>query len=90
MAQNRSEGKEKSKPAPLKTEGCGTQIRLSVSMVRHPRLIRTEGTILCSTRLAFIDDLNIVAVWIENPGGIIARIVFGTGLRWLLTLSSSC
>src|SRR5882672_11154024 len=31
-------------------------------------------------RLAFIDDLDVVAVWIEHPGGIIAGIVFGTGL----------
>jgi hypothetical protein len=41
-------------------------------------------------RLAFMDDLNIVAVRIKHPGRIIARIVFGTGLRWFLTLSSSC
>jgi len=42
-----------------------------------------------ATRLAFIDDLNIVAVRIKHPGCIIARIVFGTRLRWFLTLSSS-
>ena len=44
----------------------------------------------CATRLAFIDDLDVVAVRIKHPGGIIARIVFGTRLRWFLTLSSSC
>jgi hypothetical protein len=32
-------------------------------------------------RLAFIDDLNIVAVRIKHPGRIIARIVFETNLR---------
>jgi hypothetical protein len=32
-------------------------------------------------RLAFIDDLNIVAVRIKHPGRIVARIVFETGLR---------
>src|SRR6266404_52142 len=44
----------------------------------------------CATGLAFIDDLDVVAVRIKHPGGIIARIVFGTRLRWFLTLSSSC
>jgi hypothetical protein len=41
-------------------------------------------------RLAFIDDLNIVAVRIKHPGRIIARIVFETSLRCCLALSSSC
>ena len=49
-----------------------------------------DSVIVSATRLAFIDDLNIVAVRIKHPGGIIAGIVFGTGLRWFLTLSSSC
>ena len=49
-----------------------------------------DSVIVSTTRLAFIDDLNIVAVRIKHPGGIIARIVFGTGLRRFLTLSSSC
>ena len=34
-----------------------------------------------AARLAFIDDLNIVAVRIKHPGRIIARIVFGPRLR---------
>ena len=37
-----------------------------------------------------MDDLNIVAVRIKHPRRIIAGIVFETGLRWFLTLSSSC
>ena len=34
-----------------------------------------------SSVLAFIDDLNIVAVRIKHPSGIIAGIVFETSLR---------
>src|SRR6266481_7704062 len=79
VAQSKARGKKSQNPHPRKPRGCGTQIRHRASRVRHP----TAG-------LAFIDDLDIVAVRIEHPGGIIARIVFGTGLRWFLTLSSSC
>src|SRR5258708_27708298 len=55
---------------------------------RRPTVI-DSGSIFCR-RLAFIDDLNIVAVRIKHPGRIIARIVFETSLRRFLTLSSSC
>jgi hypothetical protein len=37
---------------------------------------------------AFVNDLDIVAVRIEHPGRIIARIVFGPGLRGFLALAS--
>src|ERR1700730_4828047 len=39
--------------------------------------------------LAFMNDLDIVAVRIEHPCRIIARIVFGPSLRCFLTLASS-
>jgi len=35
-----------------------------------------------------MNDLNVVAVWIEHPGRIIARIVFGPSLRGFLALAS--
>ncbi len=35
-----------------------------------------------------MDDLNVVAVRIEHPGRIIARIVFGPSLRGFLALAS--
>src|SRR5206468_2699743 len=38
--------------------------------------------------LAFMNDLDIVAVRIEHPGRIIARIVFGPSLRCFLALAS--
>src|SRR6266850_8536827 len=38
--------------------------------------------------LAFMNDLDIVAVRIEHPCRIIARIVFGPGLRCFLALAS--
>jgi len=79
VGQSKARGKKSQNPHPRKPRGCGTQIRHRASRVRH-----------ATTRLAFIDDLNIVAVRIKHPGGIIARIVFGTGLRRFLTLSSSC
>jgi hypothetical protein len=40
-----------------------------------------EGLLSAVTVLAFIDDLNIVAVRIKHPGRIIAGIVFETSLR---------
>jgi len=39
------------------------------------------GLLPAVTVLAFIDDLNIMAVRIEHPGRIIARIIFETSLR---------
>jgi hypothetical protein len=39
------------------------------------------GLVSAVTVLAFIHDLNIVAVRIKHPGRIIARIVFETSLR---------
>jgi hypothetical protein len=55
-------------------------------------IVRSYLAVLLSavTVLAFVDDLDIVTVRIKHPGRIIARIVFGTSLRWFLTLSSSC
>jgi len=38
--------------------------------------------------LALVDDLDIVAVWIEHPCRIVARIVFEPSLRRLLALAS--
>src|ERR1700689_426860 len=35
-----------------------------------------------------MNDLDIVAVWIEHPCRIVARIVFGTSLRRFLALAS--
>lgn len=37
---------------------------------------------------AFVNDLDIVAVGIEHPCCVIARVVFGSGLRWFLALAS--
>jgi len=42
---------------------------------------RLEELLSAVTVLAFIHDLNIVAVRIKHPGRIIARIVFETSLR---------
>jgi hypothetical protein len=38
--------------------------------------------------LAFVNDLDIVPVWIEHPGRIIAWIVFEPGLRSMFALAS--
>jgi len=38
--------------------------------------------------LAFVNDLDIVAVWVEHPCRIVARIVFKTSLRRFLALAS--
>src|SRR5258706_5024646 len=40
------------------------------------------------SNLAFVDDLDIVAVRIEHPCRIIARIVFGPSLRCFLAFAS--
>src|SRR3989442_13958297 len=52
----------------------GTPIRLPFSTMK--------------INLALMNDLDIVAVRIEHPCRIVARIVFGPRLRWFLALAS--
>src|SRR4051794_37100750 len=56
------------------------------------RLSGRERAVVCLlgrlVGLAFMNDLDIVAVWIEHPCRIIARIVFEPSLRGLLALTS--
>jgi hypothetical protein len=60
----------------LLTGVSGAQSAATATIVG--KVVDPQGAIIL---VAFIDDLNIVAVRIKHPGRIIARIVFETSLR---------
>ncbi len=56
--------------------------------VGHRNLSLATAGFFSIISLAFVNDLDIVAVRIDHPCGIIARIVFGPSLRCFLALPS--
>jgi len=62
--------------------------RLYIEFFSVPSFKLLKRLLLMKINLAFVNDLDIVAVRIEHPRCVIARIVFGPRLRRLLALPS--